>query len=389
MSAVLIGGAIIAANAIAQAYVANKQMGAEQDRLDDIRAEFDRIKPPELNMSLDEYITKNKGVLPDYGNLPTFEFLTPEQFKAIEKYNPEFAGYVAQKSPELVKRSAVGEEGLSAQRQALRKLMLTGSLEQDPELMQKFSEADRNAQIGAQSRQQSLMQDYARRGQAGSGLQLAAQLGAGESAMDRSAQMSQQAASEAYRNRLQQLMQGAQLGGQMEQRDIGLQGSNADIINRFNEMTSKNYQNWLNQKANTANEAQKYNIEQAQDVANKNVNLQNAYKQNMANVAQWGYGQNVAAKQNAFNNAMNAMNAENQAQMQKYDAATAKAKAMAGIPTVDKWGYMSPIIQKAADFGTQWAASNYAQGAENQKQDREDARMEYWKTGKWPSKGEG
>jgi len=66
MSAILVAGAVVAANALAQAYIANKQMGAEQDRLNEIKSEFDRIKPPELNVSLDEYIAKNKGNLPDY-----------------------------------------------------------------------------------------------------------------------------------------------------------------------------------------------------------------------------------------------------------------------------------------------------------------------------------
>jgi len=388
MSAILVAGAVVAANALAQAYIANKQMGAEQDRLNEIKSEFDRIKPPELNVSLDEYIAKNKGNLPDYGNLPTFEFLTPDQFSVIQKYNPQFAQYVEQKNPELVKRSAVGEEGLAAQRNLLRKLMMTGNLEQDPELMQRFAEADRNAQIAAQSRQQALMQDFARRGQGGSGIQLAAQIGAGAEAMGRSAQQSQQAATEAYKNRLQQLMKSGDLGASMEQRDLSLQEKNADIINQFNQMTSKNYQNWLNQQADLANKAQMFNIGQQQDVADKNVNLQNAYKNNLANIAQWGYGQNVAAKQNQFNNALNAMNAENQAQMQKYSAATDKAKALAGVPSVDKWGYYSPIVQKAADFGTQWAASSYAQDQANKAEDRADKRAIYNKTGRWPTSEE-
>ena len=62
--------------------------------------------------------------------------------------------------------------------------------------------------------------------------------------MGRSAQQSQQAATEAYKNRLQQLMKSGDLGASMEQRDLSLQEKNADIINQFNQMTSKNYQNW-------------------------------------------------------------------------------------------------------------------------------------------------
>lgn len=385
LPAMAIAGATVAANALAQAYIANKQMGAERDRLNEIRREFDAIKPPDIDTDIETWAIQNKDSLPQFGDIPSFEFMTPEQYKVVEKYNPQYAQYIQQQSPELVKRSAVGEEGLKAQRDVLRKIMTTGTLDRDPELEQRFAEADRNAQIGAQSRQQSMMQDFARRGQAGSGLQLAAQLGAGESAMDRSAQQSQQAAAESYRNRLQQLIQGGQLGGQMEQRDLSTQEKNADIINRFNEMTSKNYQNYLNNRADLANKAQLYNIGQAQDTADKNVNLANINKEKMADIAKWGYEANKANKQQAFANKLSGMGSENEAKMNAYNAATSKAKSLAGLPSYpDKWGYMSPILQKGADTATQWAASSYADDRANAKEDRADARTIYEKTGRWP-----
>lgn len=384
-----IAAGVVVAGALAQAYTANKQMGADQDRLNEIKDMFDAVKPPEIQDSLEDWAAKNKDILPQFNNIPTFEYLSPEQYKVIEKYNPQYAEYIKQVDPQTVKRSEVGEEGLSAQRQALRKLMMTGQLDQDPELMQRFAEADRNAQIAAQSRQQSLMQDFARRGQAGSGVQLAAQLGAGSETMDRAAEASQKAAAEAYRNRLSQLMQGAQLGGQMEQRDLSLAEKNADIINRFNEMTSKRYQDWLLGRADLANQAQKYNIEQVQDVANKNVNLANIQKEKQADISKWAYEQDKANKQQAFSNAMAGMQTENQAKQMQYQNALEKAKALSGVPSVNKWGYYSPIVQKATDFGTQWAASSYAQDAENKSQDREDRREYFKRYGQWPEDNQG
>lgn len=378
-------GAMIATNALVQAYMANKQMGVEQDRIDAMKAEFDRIKPPEFAGDIEEWTREHGSSLPDYGSIPSFEFLSPEQYKVIEKYNPQFAEHIKQVDPQTVKRSSIGEEGLDAQRQALRKLMMTGQLDQDPELMQKFAESDRNAQIGAQSRQQSIMQDFARRGQAGSGLQLASQMGAGAEAMDRSAQTSQQAAVEAYKNRLNQMMQGAQLGGQMEQQDISLQGRNTDIINRFNEMTSKNYQDYLNNRANTANQAQQYNIGQAQDVSNKNVNLKNTAKEKQADMARWIYETNAKKQQSKYDNTLSGMGMENAAKTSALNAATAKANAMAGLPTVNKWGYYAPIAQKATDAGTQFAASKYAEKSDDRYQDRLDAREQYKRTGQWPT----
>lgn len=375
--------AVAAVNAIAQAYMANKQMGADKQRLNQIKAEFDAVKPPELDVDIETFIKNNPDLQIDYGTMPTFENLRPEEYKVLQKYAPETFAFVQQQAPETVKRGAVGEEGLAAQRQALRKLMMTGSLQQDPEFMQAMGEAERKGQIGAQSRQQSLLQDFARRGQGGSGVQLAAQLGAGAENMDRAAMESQSAATQAYKNRLAQLMSGAQLGGQMEQTDLNLQGRNADIINRFNELTSKNYQDYLAQRAGQANEAQKYNIAQNQSIANMNVDNTNKYKGQMADLSKWGYQQNIANQQQGINNAINAMQAQNQAKAGQYDIQMKKANAMAGIPTVNPMQYWSPIVQKAADVGTQFTAGQMAQDWDKYKEDREDRRTEYENTGKW------
>ena len=375
--------AVAAVNAIAQAYMANKQMGADKQRLNQIKAEYDAIKPPEIDTDIETYIAEHPELKIDTGTMPSFENLRPEEYKVLQKYAPETFAFVQQQDPELVKRGASGEEGLAAQRQALRKLMMTGSLEQDPELMQAIGEAQKRGQIGAQSRQQSLLQDFARRGQSGSGVQLAAQMGAGEDQMSRSAMQSQEAATQAYKNRLAQLMQGADLGGRMEQTDINLQGRNADIINQFNQMTSKQYQDYLAARAGQANEAQKYNIAQNQSVANMNVGNQNQYKQQMADLSKWGYQQNIANKQQDFNNALSAMQAGNQAKMGQYDVATSKAKTMAGLPSINPMQYYAPIVQKAADVGTQFASQQMSRDAANTAEDREDARLEYEQTGKW------
>lgn len=375
--------AVVAVNAIAQAYMANKQMGADKQRLKQIKAEYDAVKPPEIDTDIETYIAEHPELKIDTGTMPSFENLRPEEYKVLQKYAPETFSFVQQQNPELVKRGAGGEEGLAAQRQALRKLMMTGSLEQDPELMQAMGEAQKQGQIGAQSRQQSLLQDFARRGQSGSGVQLAAQMGAGEDQMNRSAMQSQDAATQSYKNRLAQLMQGADLGGRMEQTDINLQGRNADIINQFNQMTSKQYQDYLAQRAGIANEAQKYNIGQAQNVANKNVDNKNDYNKNMADISKWGYTQNIANKQQDFNNALSAMQAGNSAKMGQYDVAMSKAKTLAGLPSINPMQYYAPIVQKAADVGTQFASQQMSRDAANTAEDREDARLEYEQTGKW------
>lgn len=258
--------AIQAVSAIAQMYNAEKTRGAAKKKLKEIEALFDSIVPPDLVGSIASW--RDDEMLPKFssGEIPFPDFnINSAQYDQIKKFVPEIAPYVAQVKPELVSRSAVGEEGLAAQRKALSRYMDIAESDSDPAMEAMLRKASREGQIQAQSRSQSALQDFARRGQMGSGMQLASQLQGQESAMDRMASQGQDAAIEAYRNRLEALGQGAQLGGSMEGRDLDLSRMNTDTINRFNEMTSTKFQNYLNQSADTSNQAQKFNIGTAKD----------------------------------------------------------------------------------------------------------------------------
>ena len=171
------------------------------------------------------------------------------------------------------------KRGAAAETKALRKFMDVGEGGYDPVYQQRVKEARDRAQSEAQSRSDSTMQDFARRGIGGSGLELAAKMGSSSQAMDRNAMMGMQAESQAYQNQMSALAQGAQLGGKIQDRDINLQGRNASTINDFNQRMSTRHQRWNQMRADQLNQADLRNIQEAQRISDTNNQTQNRYDQ--------------------------------------------------------------------------------------------------------------
>jgi hypothetical protein len=262
-----------AATAAAQYYQSEKARGATKDRLKELEKDFNKLVPPGYDVKVSDppaYIRQSVGE-------PTMDMssITPEQYKQVEKYKPDVAPYILEQNPELVKESATAKEGQQARIDAMRRLKQVASEGGDPEFAQAMRKAAQNAQVEAQSRNQSVLQGMARRGQLNTGMQLAAQLQGNSDAMSRNAQMSGDAAVQSYRNKLQSLKDSAALGGQIRDDEMSLAGKNTDIINSFNERTSRNRQNWENQRVGTLNDAQARNIAQAQELANMNTGDRN------------------------------------------------------------------------------------------------------------------
>lgn len=277
---IMVGASLV--SGLAQAYTSAKARDASQAELDAIKAKFDSIAPPEYNLKITDppKLITQKIQAPKYGaelqqpnwNLAAFK---PEDMKLVGKYAPEAAQKITEANPTLITKSADMQTGRAAQLAALQRFKQIGEGGYDPEFQQAVQTARMGAQAEAQSRQNSILQDFARRGQSGSGLSLAAQLGGASQAMNTNAMQGMDAATQAYRNRLQALSQGAQLGGQISSEDQNLQANNANIINAFNQRMSANEQAYLNNRADLANQAQQYNLQNAQSLANQNVQARN------------------------------------------------------------------------------------------------------------------
>lgn len=308
----LVIAGVMAAGALAQAYQAEQARGANKKQLDDMKKAFDAVVPPDYDVSITDPPNYINDAIPEAAY--DFSRLTPEQFKVVGQYAPQAAAQIAEKNPQLVTKSADAQAGRSAQMGALQKYRdIADAGGVDPVMQQQMDAANKSAQIAAQSRSASTLQDANRRGQLGSGAELAAQLQGGSDSMERAAMQSQGAAADAYKNRLQALSSGAQLGGQIGQQEQQAGATNADIINNFNQRTAANQQAYGQYAQGIQNQAQAQNLDAAQNVANRNtqstndtakynqqygnqmkgqartdlINDQSRQNQNIANTANW------------------------------------------------------------------------------------------------------
>lgn len=205
-------------------------------------------------------------------NLPDFDprDITPEDYKVIGTYTPEIAPYVAEEAPQVLQESAITQEGMQAQRDALARLREAAATSEDPQFIGMVNRAVREAERGAQARQGSIMENFARRGQLGSGLEMAAQMQGGADAAERAAIAGESAAADAYRNRLQMLRDSASLGKDIRGQDLGMQEKNIDIINAFNQRAAQAQRDWGKYRAGEMNEAQLKNLSAAQRASDLN-----------------------------------------------------------------------------------------------------------------------
>ena len=382
--------AIAAVSAIAQAYNAERARGANKKVLDDLKRQFDAIVPPDYDVSINDPPKYMEQAL--QGANLDFSSITPEAYKVIGKYSPEAAQFVAEKNPTLVTGSAAQKEGRNAQIDALRQMQAAARGE-SPEMKIKLQQAADASQAQAQSRQQSLLQDAQRRGQAGSGLNFASMLQGGSDAMQGGAAASQNAALAAYKDKLSAIQSSGQLGRQLSQDELGQEAGNADILNSFNQRTSRAYQDHLAQRAAMNNQAQQFNLNREQDISNRNIGDRNDAAmfnlQNRNKLAQQGY-ENTRNERNYQNDlayqkaawAANEKARQNQLKSQSYGDQMSRASGRNGLGQAQ----MGQNTQTAQDYnnmisGAAGAASGYYSGeaskdAQREAQDREDARWD-------------
>ena len=270
---VAVGAQVV--SGLMQYYQSEKAAGANAKRLKEIEALFNKIVPPELDIS----IFDDPRVAEDIpAPMLDMSAITPKDFASVGQYVPEVATYVAEANPKLVEATAAATKGREAQMGALsryRDIASRGGM--DALLAEKLAIASDKARGDAASAQQNILQDAQRRGMLGSGLMAQSQMGQTADAMRRQAIESQMAAAEAYRNQMMALDKSASLGGDVRASEMSEQARNADIINAFNQRTSKRYQDYLQYRSDIANRANLRNLENQQDIANMNTRQANEY----------------------------------------------------------------------------------------------------------------
>ena len=398
------------------AYNAEKARGADKRKLKEIRDLFEKIKPPDYDVSIDAPPQYHEQVLaqPKYSDPlapPAFDTskLKPEDLKVVGKYTPEIAPYIAEQNPELVRQSAAAMEGREAQKKALQTFLKMGETGDDAISAQAAFEAREKAAADTRARQQALEQSFARRGQLGSGMQFAAGLQSGQAAGNQQALAQMQAASDAQRRRLQALSSGAALGSEIYGQEMNLAGQNAAIINDFNRRMAQSRQAYEMSRAGTLNEAQRYNLGTAQDVEARNVasrnaaqaaNLQRAdmitrygaefgraERDRQDRIAREGY--DIARSERDFQNQIAQNKADwaarqrqirNQLMGQTYRDQMAQARGMSGVIGDEREASQqaardrAQMVQGMANIGSSYAAGRQARSDWAQQQAAEDER---------------
>lgn len=209
------------------------------------------------------------GVPPDLSGPLAIKYLqqqgtlSPEMVEAVDVKNSEFANI---KSDPALKKDQM--DALASLKERGR----VGLTSEDRAGMARILNAQ---QREGEAKRQQILQQFAQRGQLGSGGELAAQL-QGQQASDQDAYLrSLDLAGQASRNALQAMQQSGQLAGQISDQDYGRQrdaASAQDVINRF---AAQNLQGVRSQNTQARNSAQAGNLNAAQSVSNQNAGMYN------------------------------------------------------------------------------------------------------------------
>ena len=212
--------------------------------------------------------------------MPEFdeEPLTMEEYKFLQEYVPEIATFVTEKAPQQVMEAGSRQE-IRAQQEALRSLQQQAATGDDA-----IAKAQREQALGeATAREQSLRQQalsrLAQTGMLSGADRITAEQEAVSAAAGRARQESLQAAAEQQQRRSQALQQSAQLASNMRQANLAKEQTNVSIMNNFNARASQRRQQYLNNVAQTRNQAQEFNLRAKQDIANRNTALTNSMAQ--------------------------------------------------------------------------------------------------------------
>ncbi len=221
--------------------------------------------------------------------------ITPEQANTFLQQNTNLAGISTNPADTQAQMEAL---------QGLQKISNEGGLTPiDEALLGKIKTQEDTQARGAR---EAILQNAQSRGVGGSGVELASQMLNQQSAATDQSQRDLDVGALAQQRALEALIQGGQLGGQMQQTEFGqkAQVANAqDAINRFN---AANQQSQENYNVGNINAAQQANLANEQNIANSNVGTANAQEQYNKNLPEVGY-QNAYQKAGgtaaAYNNA--------------------------------------------------------------------------------------
>jgi hypothetical protein len=233
--------------------------------------------------AMDEAARQRAGAYGSILGMP--DYLLPEYSPELQQYDylagPTPIDYVL---PEEVTARTIAEDPATRQLQWDALQELSGRAEEGLSAQDRynFMNLRRQADEAARGRELAVMEDLARRGMGGTGIEAAMRTQAGQAATDRLAQsMSQQAAANAQKRlqATQAVMTGA---GQLRGADIGKERTNADILNNMAWKNSERARMINNANIQALNELAKANVSEQRRIGAINTAQANQLAQQKA-----------------------------------------------------------------------------------------------------------
>lgn len=210
---------------------------------------------------------------------PEKQKLALERFVSAGELDPKLESAIKQ-DPSGLKQISTSMAHKEAQNKALQSLQQIGE-EGGLRLQDKaaLQDAMMQANIKGRADREGIIADMARKGQSGSGFELASQLSAQQGDADRLANTSLKTAAGAQERALQAIMGAGDLSSKYRSQEFGEEAEKAkaqDAINRFN---TSNLQDIQQRNIGSQNRAQEMNLANRQDILNRNVNVGNQEQQ--------------------------------------------------------------------------------------------------------------
>ena len=208
--------------------------------------------------------------LPEYDRSP----VTLEEYQLLGTYAPEVAKNVEESAPQLL-QGAGQQEGLSAQREALRRFTDMAGTGEDVASRAAQEQANFRAAQQARANRQQLLQQLAQQGVAGTGQEIIAAQAGEQAIADQARQAALEAQQQAQGRRMSALQQMAGIGQNMQQMGARQEEANVGALNDFNQRATMSRRAWEQYRTGILNEAQRTNLQAQQNTANQNVALRN------------------------------------------------------------------------------------------------------------------
>lgn len=257
-----LGGAVIAGvGALGSAVIGSEKAAGEQRAAKEAR-----------DAAVKQWLSIN---VPD----PAQQRVEYEKYQIAGTLSPQLEKAFQQGQSELknIQLDPTSRDAEIAALQQMQDLASHGGV--DAQSKQKEAQALNTANTNERGQRGAIIQNYAARGQGGSGAELAALLEAQQGDSNQAASVGQQSAADAEQRALQAMMNSSQIGANINTQDYNQAAESAkaqDAINRFNTQTQQGVEGT---NVSAKNAAQAANLANSQAVSNANTGVANKQEQ--------------------------------------------------------------------------------------------------------------